>query len=120
MADKIIAYVDKTIVKITGLRIQGVKPNVIEQLVADQIHRPVRVIGVTGDSLQMDVYDLEPDAILRDEAGVIKAISLAPGLTVSDVAQIDSAEKARTVDMQELAGNQTTGCLKERWLRPRE
>jgi hypothetical protein len=116
MNEKIIAYLDKTIIKITGLQIKGLKPNVLEELVAKHIGRPVRVIGVTSETLQLDVYGLEPEAIMRDEQGIIKAISLVEGLTASDITQIDRAEKAAAVAVEELAKSIEASCPKERWL----
>lgn len=116
MADRIVAYIDKTIVKISGIRVQGIKPLDVEKLVAQRIGRPIRVIGVTSDSLEMDVYGLEPEAVLRDDAGIIKAISLAPGLLATDVARIDSAEKAQPVAAEELAGASGAACPRERRL----
>lgn len=115
MAQRIIAYVDKTIVKITGLKIEGIKPIELETILRDKIGRPVRVIGVTSESLQLDVYGLEPEAVLQDEKGIIRAISLAPGLTATEVAQISQAEKARQVDLTVLAQGSVSACPKERW-----
>lgn len=116
MEDKIVAYVDKTIVKITGIRIQGIKPVDLEQAVAQKIGCPVRVIGVSSESIQMDIYGLEPEAVLRDEAGLIRTISLIPGLTATDVAQIATAEKAREISAEELAKRTRTSCPKENWV----
>jgi hypothetical protein len=116
MSERIIAYVDKTVVKISGLKIEGIKPIEIERVLRERVKRPVRVIGVTSDSLQLDIYGLEPDAIMRDEEGIIKAISLAPGLSGTEVAQIDQAEKAQQVDIATLSERINKACAKERWL----
>lgn len=115
MTERIIAYVDKTIVKITGLRIKGIKPFEVEKILQERIGRTVRVIGITGDSLQLDIYGLEPEAIRLDEQGIIQAISLIPGLTATEVTQIDRAEKARRVDIIELTEVAESACPKERW-----
>lgn len=114
--DKIVAYIDKTIVKITGIRIQGIKPVDLEKAVAEKLGCPVRVIGVSSHSLQMDIYGLEPESVLRDEKGLIRIISLIPGLTASDVAQIVTAEKAREVSAEELAKKPRASCPKENWV----
>lgn len=116
MNERIIAYVDKTIVKITGLAITGLKPIDLERVLSETIGRPVRVIGVTSDSLELDVYGLEPEAIMRDEKGIIKAISLITGISATEVAQIDRAEKARQVDISVLSQRVENACPKERWL----
>ncbi len=120
MSEKIIAYVDKTVVKVTGLKVQGFKPVKLEEVLSSKIGRPVRVIGVTSNSLQMDIYGLEPEAILEDSDGFIKAVSLVPGLTASEVVQIDKAEKAVTVPVEELAKNRSSACPKERWVKSNE
>lgn len=116
MEDKIVAYVDKTIVKIIGIRIQGIKPVDLEKAVTKEIGCPVRVIGVSSESIQMDIYGLEPEAVLRNEKGLIQTISLIPGLTASDVAQIVTAEKAREISAEELAKRTRTSCPKENWV----
>ncbi|MBP1764047.1 MAG: uncharacterized protein H6Q65_1105 [Firmicutes bacterium] len=116
MEDKIVAYVDKTIVKITGIQIQGIKPIELEKAVAAKIGCPVRVIGVTSTSLKMDVYGLDPESILRDEQGLLQTISLIPGLTASDVTQIATAEKAKEISAEELAKRTRTCCPKENWV----
>lgn len=116
MEDKIVAYVDKTIVKITGIRIQGIKPIDLEKAVVKEIGCPVRVIGVSSESIKMDIYGLEPEAILRNEKGLIQTISLIPGLTASDVAQIVTAEKAREISAAELVKRTRTSCPKENWV----
>lgn len=116
MEDQIVAYVDKTIVKITGIRVQGLKPAELETAVAQEIGCPVRVIGVTSQSIQMDVYGLTPEAIIRNEQGLIQAVSLIPGLTASEVAQIAMAEKARAISAADLAKRTRTSCPKENWV----
>lgn len=114
--DKIVAYVDKTIVKITGISVRGIKPVDLEQVVSKEIGCPVRVIGVSSQSIKMDVYGMEPEAILRNEQGLITAISLIPGLTASDVACIAAAEKAREISTTELASRPQAVCPKEKWV----
>lgn len=115
MEDKIIAYVDKTIVKITGIHVRGIKPADLEKKVAAAIGCPVRVIGVSSQSIQMDIYGLEPEAVLRNEKGFLQAVSLVPGLTASNIMQIATAEKAREVSAVELAKRTRTSCPKENW-----
>lgn len=115
--DSIIAYVDKTIVRITGLTICGLKPNLVEKTLAEYINHPVRVIGVTSDSLQMDIYGLEEEAVLRDEEGIVKVISTVPGLLATEVAKIDRTDSIRTVTADQLLKMDKAVCAKERWLK---
>ena len=113
MTENIIAYVAKTIVKITGISVKGLKPSELEQNLADQLGCPVRVIGVSGGEIKMDIYGLEPEAILRDSRGLIRALALVPGLTAGEVAKIASAEKVAVLSAEELAGIKIAGCAKE-------
>ncbi len=115
MEDKIIAYVDKTIVKITGIQVRGMKPAELEKQVTAAIGCPVRVIGVSSQSIQMDIYGLEPEAVMRNEQGFLQAVSLVPGLTASNIMQIATAERAREVSATELAKRTRTSCPKENW-----
>ena len=116
MENIIVAYVDKTIVKITGINVHGMKPNELEKKVAENIGCPVRVIGVSSDSIQMDVYGLSPEAIMRNEQGIIKTISLVPGLTAMDVAHIVDAKKALQISSEELLQRRRTSCPKQNWV----
>ncbi|WP_227765254.1 hypothetical protein [Zhaonella formicivorans] len=114
--NRIVAFVDKTIVKITGIEVKGLKPQDVEAALTQFLGSPVRLIGVTGDSLQMDVYGIDPERILRDETGIIKTISAVPGLTAADVAAIVRNEKAREVSLEDLQHGSGLSCPKERWL----
>lgn len=116
METHIIAYVDKTVIKIKGLEIMGMKPFQIEEVLKEIVGRPIRVIGVTGDSIEMDVYGLEPEAILKSEEGIINAISTVEGISATDVARIDSAAKAIEIDVDKIPKGENYGCAKERWL----
>ena len=69
---RFIAFVDKTVVKITGLSMKGVKPFELEQILQERLKRAVRVIGVSGTDLKLDVYGLAPEEILADENGHYK------------------------------------------------
>jgi hypothetical protein len=114
MDQKVIAFVDKTIVRITGLNLRGVKPFEIEQNLEARIGRPVRVIGVSGTDLKLDVYGLAPEEILRDEKGIIHALSLSDGIYATDVAKIEQADKAKLLSIEELENAPSSGCPKER------
>ncbi|MCY6484126.1 hypothetical protein OW763_07135 [Clostridium aestuarii] len=112
----VIANIDKTVVKIKGLKIKGIKPFEIEKRLTEIIGRHLRVIGVTGNSIDMDVYGLEPEAILKNEEGIIKTISIVEGITASEVTKIDSAEKALEVDIEDIPKGTNYGCARERWI----
>lgn len=112
----VIAHVDKTVVKIKGLKIKGIKPFQIEKKLTQIIGRHARVIGVTGSSIDIDVYGLEPDLIYRNEEGIIKAISTVDGITAFDVTKIDSAEKALEIDIDDVPKGTHDGCARERWI----
>ncbi|MFP4380457.1 MAG: hypothetical protein ACLFUS_08140 [Candidatus Sumerlaeia bacterium] len=114
--DTIIAFADKTVLQIEGLRVHGLRPCDLEKTLSEKLQTTVRVIGVTGESIEMDVYDLPPEAILKDEAGLIKAVSASEGIEASDVIRIASAKKAVPVDIHKLPDG-PRGCLGERWRR---
>jgi hypothetical protein len=116
MNEKIIAFVDKTVVKITGLSMKGVKPFELEDILQNRLNRAVRVIGVSGTDLKLDVYGLAPEEILADEKGIISALSLSKGVFATDVAQIAEAERAREVPIEELEKTPNDGCPRERHL----
>ncbi|TYP55455.1 hypothetical protein [Thermosediminibacter litoriperuensis] len=113
----VIVYVDKTMVKITGVKVKGLKPFELELTLKNLIGRPVRVIGVTADSVEMDVYGLAPEAIYKNEEGIVKAVSTVSGITASDVMRIASAEKAVEVSIEEIPRGEYNGCARERWLK---
>ncbi len=113
---KIIVQVDKTVIKITGLKIKGLNIQELEKIIFDKLKSAVRIIGVTGDSIEMDVYGIEEEDILKDENHIIKAISLADGITISDLAQISSVEKIKSIDIDNIPDCNEKGCRGERWL----
>ncbi|MGI6586165.1 MAG: hypothetical protein ACOX3L_09575 [Lutisporaceae bacterium] len=43
----IIAYADKTVLKISGLRIKGLNTKKLEQILKEKLYTLVRIIGVT-------------------------------------------------------------------------
>ncbi len=112
----IIAYVDKTVVKIGGIKVTGLKPYELEKKIEEVIDKRVRIIGVTGNSIDMDVYGLDEKSIYENEQGIIKAISITEGITASEVIKIDSAEKIVEVDYENIPTGDYDGCIKERWL----
>lgn len=114
--NKVIVQVDKTVVKITGIDVKGLNIQQLEALLKDRLKSVVRIIGVTGSSLEMDVYGIEEEDVLKEENGLIKAVSLADGITLTDLAQISSVNKIKTVDIKDVPEYSEGQCLKERWL----
>lgn len=113
---KIIVQVDKTVVKITGVTIKGLNIQQVENLMREKLKSAARVIGVTGSSIEMDVYGVEEEDIRKDGEGLIQAISVADGITLTDLAQISSVDKIKTVDISEVPTYSETQCMMERWL----
>ena len=113
---KVIVQVDKTVVKISGIDVKGLNIQELEKIIKDKLQSVVRIIGVTGSSLEMDVYGIEEEDVLRESDGLIKAISLADGITLTDLAQISSVSKIKTVDINDVPEYEEGQCMKERWL----
>lgn len=112
---KIIVQVDKTVVKVTGLEVKGLNIQQLEEIIIDKLKSVIRIIGVTGNSIEMDVYGVEEEDILREQDGIIKAISLADGITVSDLSALSSVKKIQSVDINAIPEYIEGGCKGERW-----
>ena len=113
---KVIVQVDKTVVKVTGITVKGLNIQQLEALLQEKLVSVVRVIGVTGSSIDMDVYGVEEEDIRRNADGVIQAVSLADGITLTDLAQISSVSKIKEVDIDHKPAYHQGQCMKERWL----
>lgn len=111
----VIVQVDKTVVKINGISVKGLNINGLEEILKDKLKSMIRIIGVTGETLEMDVYGMEESDILRAEDGLIKAIATADGITVSDVSHLSSVKKIQTVDFDAVPEYIANGCMGERW-----
>ena len=117
MEDSIgIVQVDITVVIITGIDVKGLNIQQLEALLKDKLKSIVRIIGVTGSSVEMDVYGIEEEDVLKEKDGVIKAVSLADGITLTDLAQISSVSKIKTIDFKDVPEYSEGQCMKERWL----
>ena len=114
--EKVFVQVDKTVVKITGLSIKGLNIQQVENILREKLKSMARVIGVTGSSLEMDIYGIEEDAILRDSEGLVKAIAFADGITLTDLARISSVKKIQEVPVGQIPDYDPEQCAKERWL----
>jgi len=112
--EQVVAYADKTIVKIEGVEVKGLKPEELEKKIYSIFKRPVRVVGVTSESLEMDIYDLPPERIIKDQQGIIKVLSLVPGLTATEISKISKLEKAKAVDINDIIPGSKYACAAER------
>lgn len=112
----IIAAADKSILKISGIQVQGLNTRDLEQRLIQRLHTLVRVIGVTGDRIEMDVYGLEPEQIRRDKQQLINAVSLVEGVSATEVCTLAVSEKIVEVDIQQLPDKPYYGCARERWV----
>ena len=113
---QVIAYADKTVLRIEGLRVRGLDTRELERRLMERFGTVVRVIGVTGGAIDMDVYDIDPERILRDEAGVIRTVSATPGVTPTQVARLAGAERIVPVDFERVKLDGRYACARERWL----
>lgn len=113
---QVIVQADKTVIKIHNLSVRGLNTQALENILIDKLESMVRIIGVTGSSIEMDVYGLDEEAILKDSQGFIQAISLAEGITASEVTAIAYAKKICEVDFDHIPAKEGHACMKERWL----
>ncbi|WP_300692936.1 hypothetical protein [uncultured Oscillibacter sp.] len=114
-SSKIIAFADKTVFSITGLSVKGLNTEQIEGILSKKMGAIVRVIGVTSQRIEMDVYGIDPSQILRDENDVIKAVACAEGISLTDLAQVEQAERIVDVDYNEVTVPDGPYCARERW-----
>ena len=114
---KTIVQVDKTIVKVSGLKVKGLNIQQLEGILADKLKSIIRIIGVTGSSIDMDVYGVDEEAILQAEDSLIKAISLADGISISDMSSLSSVKKVQSVDIDNVSDYMKNGCRREGWMR---
>lgn len=112
----IFVQVDKTVVRITGLSVQNLNIRQLEDLLQSRLKTMLRIIGVTGSTLEMDVYGMEESDILRDARGLIRVLAIADGIRVSDVTQLESVRKIRSVDFDHIPAHREGACMSERWL----
>lgn len=113
----IIVHADKSVMRISGIQVKGLNTQQLEQVLIDKLHALVRVIGVTGEAIEMDVYDVEPDHVIRNEKGLIEVLSLAEGITASDVTKISCSEKIVEVEFDRIPHLPISGCAREKWIR---
>jgi hypothetical protein len=104
------------VLKISGLSVKGLDTGQLEGILSEKVGGVVRVIGVTGDSIEMDVYGVPDEQVLRDvERGLVEAVALAEGITVSDLTAVARSEKIIPVDFAHMPPNKDAACAAERW-----
>ena len=113
--NNVIVFADKTVLKITGLIIKGLDTRQIETVMREKLGTVVRVIGVTGSEIDMDVYNIDPERILKDEEGIIRAVSTAEGIEVTDVVRLAEAERIVPVEWDSITEVKGQYCQRERW-----
>lgn len=111
---KIIAYADKTILKISNVSVKGLNTRELENSLMEKLNTIVRIIGVTGENIEMDIYNINPEDVLKDAQGIIKAVSLTEGINAENVMNL-SAEKAVQVDIDNIDVVKNISCARERW-----
>lgn len=111
---QIIAYADKTILKIRNIDIKGLNTTELENMLMNRLNTIVRVIGVTGSSIEMDIYKTAPEDIYKNAQGIITALSLTEGITAQNVVEL-SATQAVDVDFDHLEIVEGISCARERW-----
>ena len=114
---RIIAYADKTVLKISGLNVKGLDTRSLERILTERLGSVTRVIGVTGDSLEMDVYGVPPEQIKRDERGILSAVAAAEGVSLTDLAALEKAERTVAVDFNSIEPRTADSCARERWMK---
>ena len=113
--ESIIAYVDKSVVKITGLRIKGLHTQAVEEALSQKLGSFVRVIGVTGSEILMDVYNVNPDSVRKSAEGLIEALALTEGITATELVELSCSERITEVDVSELSTLLVSDCAREKW-----
>ena len=112
----IIAHAEKLVLKISGLEVKGLNTKMLEDILPEKLKTFVRVIGVTGEGIEMDVYGVEPEKIRRDEKGLMESIALAEGITVTDLAKMACSDKIVNVDYNSIPDEPKSSCAMERWI----
>lgn len=121
MAEKVIVYTDKTMLKISGLRVKGLRPPDLEEKLQQIFQRPVRLIGVTCNQIEMDVYGLDNEVALTKTDGIVQAISFVEGITPDNIIEISCSGRSVEVDVEEIRRLAASSgqCGRERWIKTR-
>ena len=115
---KVIVYADKNMISISGISVKGLNTTQIEEMLTESIGQNTRIIGVTTENIEMDIYGAA-DYKLEDIAGkLLKVISLTDEITCSDIVSIASNGKLLEVDYKNIPSAEVGGgCVGERWIR---
>jgi hypothetical protein len=105
------------VLKISGLRIKGLNARNLERKLAEKLQALVRVIGVTGEAIEMDVYDIPPELVTKNAKGLIEIISLTEGVSVTEVANLSCSDSVVEVDFDQIPERPISSCAKERWIK---
>lgn len=111
----VIAYADKCVLKFSGLEIRGLDARRLEEKLSALLGSVVRVIGVTGGSIDMDIYGLPIEQLLQNEDGLLRAVSAMEGVKASEIARLSDARHVIPVDLRTFTPKAPCGCAKERW-----
>jgi len=116
--ERVIVYMDKTVVKISGLKIDRINLPALEKKLTGVLGRLVRVIGVSGDGLEFDAYEISPQQIYKNERNIIEAIA-NEGIEGAEVAKLVKAEQVPEIAYDELVSltADDRGCPAEKWLK---
>lgn len=113
----IIANADKSVLKISGLEVKGLNTKQLEQILSEKLNTFVRVIGVTGENIEMDVYDIDPEQVRKNEKGLINSIVFTEGITVTELTKVSCSEKIVEVAFDSIPVTPVSDCLRERWIK---
>lgn len=118
MNEKVVVYSDKTMLKITGIKVKGLRPPDLEAKLQEVFDRPVRLIGVTGSKIEMDIYNLDTDSIIKKTDDLASAISFVEGITANNIIEITSSDRIVEVSIEEASKRAKTPgqCGRERWV----
>ena len=101
----VFAYADKTMLRISGIAVRGLNTVELEKLLTEKLSSVARVIGVTGQSIDLDVYGLDGESIMRDGENLIRAVALAEWITLTDLAAIACSGKTTAVNAANIPAN---------------
>ena len=113
----IIAHADKSVLKISGVEVRGLNTQQLETLLSEKLHTFVRVIGVTGENIEMDVYGIDPEQVRKNEQGLIECLVLTEGITATELTRLVCSEKIVAVDYDDIPAQPRSDCARERWIR---
>lgn len=116
--DKVIVYVDKTMLSISGIDIKGLNTYEVESLLKENLGQEARIIGVTSTNLQFDIYGASEVSLSEIAGSIVKVISMSEGITCSDIVEISDNDKVVEIEYNEIPHDEKIkGCIGERWIK---